>query len=387
IDKFNSSYDDSFMYEDADNRLISSQLRTGSHWIATYNKGSFIFSDSYTEFKREIESDYPNKYDGKVYAFDAHNKYVFNGKFHAILGVNGIFSEFNSYSIPFGETEFQQVVGADVAKFNIVDPYINAVYISNFGLNLNAGTRMNNHSEYGSHWVYNINPSFVFKTGTGYLKALTSYSTAYITPSLYQLYDAGYGNLELSPEESRTLEGGLEFKTKILRFSGIYFKRFTTNYIDFVVVDPASFTYSYENINDEFIADGVEIEMDVEISHQFNLTANYTFTEADERFGLRIPKHKVNASLGYQISDNTNASLTYQFNDKRTDSYYNNQVFENELVLLDSYNFLDLFIDHRFTQNLRVFAGITNLPNEDYEEIYRFNTRGQNGRVGVVFNF
>src|SRR5690606_19410147 len=71
FDKFNSSYDDSFMYEDADNRLVSSQGRIGSHWIATYNKGSFVFSDSYTELNREIIAEYPNKFDGKVYAFDA----------------------------------------------------------------------------------------------------------------------------------------------------------------------------------------------------------------------------------------------------------------------------------------------------------------------------
>lgn len=387
LDKFNSSYDDAFMYEDAANMLKSSQRRTGSHWIVTYNKGSFIFSDSYTEFKREIESAYPNKFEGKVYTFDAHNKYIFGGQFHTILGVNGNLSEFNSYNIPFGETDFQQVVTADVANFDIVDPYVNIVYISNFGLNLNAGTRMNNHSEYGSHWVYTVNPSFVFNTKDGYLKALSSYSTAYITPSLYQLYDAGYGNLELSPEESSTIEGGVEFKTTTLRLSGIYFKRFTTNYIDFVVVDPATFSYRYKNITDEFIADGVELEMDMEMTDQLNLTANYTFTQADQRFGLRIPKHKVNASLGYKISDQTNASLTYQFNDKRTDSYYNSETFGNEIVLLDSFSILDLYIDHTITSNLKVFAGITNLTNKDYEEIYRFNTRGRNVRVGMTFNF
>lgn len=81
LDEFNSSYDDSFMYEDADNRLISSQNRMGSHWTVTYNKGSLIFSDSYTTFEREIVSDYPNKYDGKVYTFDAHNKYILVGSF------------------------------------------------------------------------------------------------------------------------------------------------------------------------------------------------------------------------------------------------------------------------------------------------------------------
>ena len=132
-DKFNSDYDDSFMYTDADNQLESRQVRTGSHWVATYKNGSFIFSDSYTEAKREIFSDYPSKYDSKVYAFDAYNKYVFNEKFHTVLGVNGIFSSFNSYNIPYGSSDFTQTVNDEVARFDIVDPYVNVVYISGMG--------------------------------------------------------------------------------------------------------------------------------------------------------------------------------------------------------------------------------------------------------------
>lgn len=387
IDKFNSSFDDAFMYADADNRLISGQMRTGSHWIATYTNGSFIFSDSYAEVKREIVSAYPNKFDSKAYTFDAHNKYIFNGRFHTVLGVNGNFSKFNSYNIPFGEIGFQEAVGEDIANFDIIDPYLNMVYISEYGLNLNTGARLNIHSEYGSHLVYNFNPSYIFKREKGFVKALASYSTAYITPSLYQLYDSSYGNIELSPEESSTLEGGLEFKTQNLRLSGVYFKRFTTNFVDFVVVDPANFIYRYENITDEFIASGVEAELELGITNNLNFTVNYTFTEADERFALRIPEHKINASIGYQLNERTNLALTYQYNDERTDSFYNSQTFGNKLVLLKSYSILDLFIDHRINNNLRVFAGITNLANADYEEIYRFNTRGRNTRVGLAFNF
>lgn len=387
LDNFNSSYDDAFMYTDADNSLISQQIRTGSHWIATYDNGSFIFSDSYSILKREIVSAYPNKFDSKVYTFDAHNKYIINDLFHTVLGVNGNFSEFNSYSIPFGETGFQQAVGADVANFDIIDPYLNVVYLSGFGLNLNTGARLNIHSEYGSHVVYNFNPSYIFNLKNGYIKTLASYSTAYITPSLYQLYDSSYGNIELSPEESSTLEAGLEFKDQSLRLSGVYFKRYTDNFVDFVVVDPANFIYRYENISDEFIASGVEVELEFEFTKNFDISANYTFTEADERFALRIPKHKINASIGYQFNENTNVALSYQYNDERTDSFYNNETFENELVILKNYNLIDLFLDHRISSNLKGFAGVTNLTNVDYEEIYSFNTRGRNIKLGLVFNF
>ena len=387
FDKFNSSFDDSFMYADADNELISEQFRTGSHWEATYKNGSFIFSDSYTELKREILSDYPNKYDGKVYAFDAYNKYVFNQKIHTILGVNGIFSDFNSFSIPFGETGFQQTVSDKTANFEIVDPYVNAVYVSGFGFNLNAGTRLNIHSEYGNHWVYNVNPSYTYHLKEGYLKALTSYSTAYITPSLYQLFAPNYGNPDLNPEESTTFEVGLEFQSKKMNLSAVYFSRNSENFIDFVTVDPVNYISEYQNVAEEFSASGVEVEFRFELLENLDFSGNYTFTDVDEKFALRIPKHKINASLGYGIAKNTFTSLSYQFNDDRTDSFYNNETFANELVVLNSFGILDYYISHQVNDHLKIFAGLNNLTNEKYEEIYRFNSRGRNARVGLAFNF
>jgi vitamin B12 transporter len=64
------------------------------------------------------------------------------------------------------------------------------------------------HSVYNSNFVFNVNPSYFFSEIP--LKLLASYSTAYITPSLYQLYSP-YGNLNLTPEESATVEAGFEF--------------------------------------------------------------------------------------------------------------------------------------------------------------------------------
>lgn len=387
LDDFESSFDDAFMYADADNMLESRQFRTGSHWVASYKNGSFIFSDSYSELKREITSDHPSKYDSKVYAFDAHNKYVFNDKFHTILGLNGVFSSFNSYSIPFGESEFSQSVDDDIAKFDILDPYVNMVYVSGNGFNLNTGARLNIHSEYGDNWVFNLNPSYNFKLYDGNLKALASYSTAYITPSLFQLYDSNYGNVELNPEESSTIEAGLEFSQDELRLSAVFFNRETENYVDFVTVDPTNFISEYRNIDEIFHVRGVELELDYRFSEALIFKTNYTITEAEERFALRIPKHKLNASLNYNISSSSFVSLTYQFNDERTDSFFDNETFESKQVKLKSYSLLDVYVSHKLNEYVKIFGGISNLANTTYEEVHRFNTRGRNARFGFALSF
>src|SRR5690606_4858904 len=122
-------------------------------------------------------------------------------------------------------------------------------------LNLNAGVRLNNHSEYGNHVVYNVNPSYVFPTSNGYVKLLGSYATSYITPNLTQLFGAFGGNPDLEPEENRTIEGGLEFKVNDrLRFSTLYFDRNEKNAIGYDV------NFMSINIADEIDANGVEVE-------------------------------------------------------------------------------------------------------------------------------
>ncbi len=387
FDNFKAGFDD-FSYTDADYESESKQKRTGGSIQWKHKKGSVTFNDSYTWIEREINSSFPAKYDARAYTFDAFANYEITTEFSAMVGLNGNFSRFNSFSIPFGDTDFNQDVSDEDAKFDIIDPYLNLLYISKFGFNINAGLRLNIHSDYGNHIVYNINPSYNFDFGKNNLKFLASYSTAYITPSLFQLYDPLYGNEELQPEENTTIEGGIEFTSENdLRFSAVYFTRNEKNYVDFVNVDPLLFTYQYQNINDEFTASGIEIEASKKFAKKFTVAANYTNTQADERFALRIPEHKLNASLGYQIFVKSYLGLNYQYNSERDDSFFNPLTFESENTVLSSYGLLDITGSHQLTKNIKLFASISNVLNEEFEELYRYQTRGRNFRAGFALTF
>jgi vitamin B12 transporter len=80
------------------------------------------------------------------------NKYAFSEQFFSIR-TQFHFRRWNQ------KTPYDTYV--ETAKFNTVDPYLTAVYNSDFGLNLNV-VRDNMHSVYGDHFVYNVNPSFSF---------------------------------------------------------------------------------------------------------------------------------------------------------------------------------------------------------------------------------
>ena len=165
----------------------------------------------------------------------------------------------------------------------------------------------------------------------------------------------------------------------------MYFDRTETNFIDFVTVDPDNFVYQYQNIDAIFNASGLEVEAMVNFAKHFSLNANYTNTRPDERFAMRIPEHKANALLAF-TTEKGYVSLNYQFVGDREDSFFNNDTFTTDVVTLDSFSTLDLTLARElgFTDDMRVFLNLSNILNEDYQELYRYQTRGRNITVGFT---
>ncbi len=382
FDKFRTDFDDAFNRIDTDDVSKTSQYRLGTSPELKYKNGSLTLNAAYNNIGRKIKSSYPAKYNAESYVADVFNKYNFNQRFYTVLGTNFQRNFMESFTIPFGETDLEQSIDPKAAKFTIIDPYANVVYVSDFGLNINAGVRLNNHSEYGNHVVYSVNPSFRKELNFGYLKGLASYSTAYITPSLYQLFEPTYGNSDLKPEENRTIEVGTEVNVKDkATFSLVYFNRKETNFIDFL--DLGNFVYQYKNVQTDFTANGVELTGDYKFSDQVSLNANATYTKVEQTLNLRIPKFKVNTYLNYRICEGTFFSLTYQFNDDRKDVVFNSTTFMNDEVTLKNYSLFDAYISHKVLKNkMTLFANLTNILNEDYQELFGYSTKGRNVTIG-----
>ena len=386
FDKFKADFDDGFYFLDADNQSKTNQYRLGLSSKYKYQNGDITLNLAYNNVDRNIASSFPAKFYSNSYIGDFFNRYKFGSGLHLVLGVNAQRNEMESFSIPYGSSNFQQSINPENAEFNIVDPYVNMVYDFDFGLTINAGVRLNNHSEYGSHWVYSANPSFKKETGFGYLKGMISYSTAYITPSLYQLFETSYGNDDLKPEENQTLELGLEVGvSEKLTSSIVFFNRWENNFIDFV--DLGGFIYQYNNVDEDFKAYGLEFNLDYRLTKSLKLNTNATYTKVDKDLNLRIPEIKVNAWLEYQFRPNTYARLSYQYNDDREDAYFNNTTFLNEEITLKSYSLLDIYISHQIIENkLTVFGNLTNIFNENYAELYGYTTKGRNVYLGFNIN-
>lgn len=393
FDEYVAEFDNG-AFTDGDNETYSRQIRWGTNMNWKYSeKGELVYTDVSTHTRRDTRSNFPSLYNADGYSLDLYNKYTFDlenkASLKTILGLNFQNQTYEDFNIPFGSTDFVQNADKGDVNFQIYDPYFNVVYLSGKGFNFNAGARYNLHSNYDGKLVYNINPSYRFNIDNHIIKGYASYSTAYITPSLFQLYASGFGNENLEPEENATLEAGIYLSKNNSSLELSVFQRNEKNLVQFVTIDPVNFISQYQNEDKDFTARGVEIMGQTLLFKKLNLTANYTFTERDsEPLLRRIPKHKVNASARIELLKGAFITARYQYNHERGDAFFDTNTFTTQNVVLDSYQVVDLDGTYKLiNKDVTFFAGISNLLDEDFQEVVGFQTRGRTYKVGVRLGF
>lgn len=300
-----------------------------------------------------------------------------------------------------GGVNFQQpsreFEGADDESFTMVDPYASLIYdFKNF--NLQVGGRLNNHSLYGSNFVWNVNPSYLVNFGNNTLKLLGSYATAFRTPSLNELYagDFGFyianvGNPDLEPQESETVDVGFEwFSDERLQLGAVYYFRKDENRIEFI--ERGSFSEgtqaaSYENIAGEIEVDGLELNASYAFLPQLSLSGHYTHTRVltDDFVLTRVPENKFGFTLSALPINNLLIKVT-QLNVGET----REQIGSGEsarIVTLDSYNLFDGFVSYSFDNGLSISASVNNIFNEEYVDRFGWATAERNYNLGLRYGF
>ncbi|AZQ44549.1 TonB-dependent receptor plug domain-containing protein [Nonlabens ponticola] len=395
FDEYTAEFDN-FDFTDADNETYSRQIRWGTNAEYTYaDRGSIVYNDVSTHTRRDTRSGSPTIFNADGYSLDLYNKYAFNlsndgeHQLKTIVGFNFRTDSFESEAVPFGGTGFEETANEDDTNFQIYDPYVNLVYESDFGFNLNTGVRYNIHSDYDNEFIYSVNPSISFDLdGGSVLKAYGSYSTAYITPSLFQLFDQsfGLGNPDLQPETNITREIGLEWFCGLTTLTFSVYERQSDDEVIFVS-DPVTFAGSYENADARTNVFGFEASAQTTFANRYNLAVNYSYTDCTDNVVIqRVPRQKVNASLRSKLTEKAFLTLRYQYNDARQDAFFSPVTFTAEDVTLDSYQLFDLDATYNASKKLTLYAGVSNIFNEDFAEVFGFQTRGRNYKVGLRVN-
>ena len=251
------------------------------------------------------------------------------------------------------------------------------------GLALTGGIRMDHDEQYGVHWtprvyaVWNITPSLTLKGG---------YSQGFRAPSLRQtIPDWGqtsrggtiYGNPDLEAETSRTIEAALLFSRNGFNASvTAYDTRFNDKITRvtcevagaWCVDEPLSSIgrppTTYVNV-DKARVRGVEVSVDVPLTHTLRLNATGTLTDSEQLSGANIgaalndtPKQQASASLNWRPDKRFSAFVraVYRGEEAVTEA----QISGNNIVSPD-YTVVDMGASYKITPAFTVHAGVQNL--------------------------
>ncbi len=177
----------------------------------------------------------------------------------------------------------------------------------NGGLNLAGGVRVDDHSQFGSHWTLGANGSVDLG---GEWRVRASYGEGFKAPTLFQLL-SDYGNTALSPETSRSFDAGIEKgdRNGTLHFAATLFRRDSTDLIDFVScfglstgICTARPFGTYDNVKSAR-AEGFELEGDVRPTEKLSFRAAYSFVKSVNRTTgktlARRPRHALSVSADW----------------------------------------------------------------------------------------
>ena len=149
----------------------------------------------------------------------------------------------------------------------------------------------------------------------------------------------------------------------------------------------ATFKSYYITFDRTYNAKGVEASVRYTLSERFNIGGNYTFTQVEEQLNRLIPKHKGNVDLNYKFRRGT-FGINYQYVDHRSDAYYDSNIWATQPVNLSAYQLVNSNISYDLLPNrLHIFGTVTNILNDDFQELIGYNTRGRNFKLGLNFLF
>ena len=370
--------------------------KTKLNILYNFNKIERVYIDDSTLSQNGFDTYSKGNYSGNEHFVDAYANFELNKSTKLTVGGDFRTSKTNQDYLSIGYFgPYKSSYSSDSLKQHQASVYAALNYSNNMDFNIEIGGRYNNHSTYGGNGVFNINPSYQIDED---IKVFANVSSAYRTPSLYQLYSE-YGNKNLKPEVALSTELGLQhyFEDKKIKMQLVVFSRSIKDVI-FFYFNSATFQSQYIN-QDKQNDLGLEFEASFQIAKNISLKTFYTYIDGsistinsagkDTSYNnlLRRPKHSLGLNLSAKITNRLFASANYNWFSQRRDAYYNNSTFNTEYVVLADYGLLDIYAEYSFFKNkLKVFANARNVANIKYTEISGFNTLGFNAHGGVRFN-
>ena len=252
-----------------------------------------------------------------------------------------------------------------------------ALYQSTIGdLGFVGSMRYDDNSAYGTDTNGSVAVSYNF---AGETRAVLSYGTAFAAPSFNFLYFPFFGNPDILPEESESIELSLVGTNKAFDWRVSLYQNDFENLFSF---DPATFLAA--NIGEAEIK-GIEVEVNTSVL-DWNVALNLDLLSAqDKDSGLELDDRaeKTLALTGSRRFGDFDLRFDIKFEDGR---------FDNRGIELDNYALFDLSARYQFNEKFSLAANVDNIFDKDYTVNLigasdRYNTEGRQAKLTLRYNF
>lgn len=285
--------------------------------------------------------------------------------------------------------------GFETNRADITSFYGQAIVTPVEQVTLTGGIRNDDHSRFGSHWTWGASAAVRPLDGT-LLRA--SYGEGFKAPTLYQLFSA-YGTRTLDPETAKSWEVGIQQNALngAATFGVTWFHRDTRNQIDFIdceasqVTNPASICFdrpygTYDNIA-RTRAEGVEVELALRPADAFTVTANYTYTDTENRSTgyegnqlARRPRDTASLSADYRLPFGLSLGGTVTIVGDSFNDYGN-------FSRIDGFALGSIRAEMPIGDRFALYGRVENLTDEKYQVVSGYGTYGRAAYGGVRVRF
>lgn len=266
---------------------------------------------------------------------------------------------------------------------------------------LTAGVRYDNNDTFDDFTTWRTTASLDLRELS--LRPHASAGTGVKAPTMFEQFGTiplfFTPNANLKPEESKGWDAGVEMRLMggLASVDVTYFNSEISNEIDGFAPGP-NFTFTAVNRDGTAKHQGVEVAASVQLMPGLALSGSYTFLDAQAADGqdeIRRPDHAARADLTYTFDQgrgtlNVSAIYNGEMDDiarRVTGFSFGFPILVPERTSLDSYWLVNVAASYKLKPGLELFGRVENAFNEQYQEVYGFQTAGAAAYAGLRFTF
>lgn len=244
---------------------------------------------------------------------------------------------------------------------------------------LQAGVRRDNNSEFADETTWNVASSYFLDNA---VRWHASAGRAVVNPSFFNI-TGGFGfqpNPDLEPEKNIGFDVGVEIP--LARHGGFV----DITYFNETLEDKIAAQFpEIVNLDGDSDRQGIELTVFLKPVDDVDVTLNYTYTDATDPDGnieTRRPRNEVGLNTTWRLPD---GATTLSGDLRYVRGLFDQQFWEDGFPReqLPNFTVVNLTASHALTDNVDLTTRVTNVFDEDYQEVWGYATRGRAVFVGL----